>query len=61
MEPWGKTADEANLYTLTNADSMEVKLTNYGGIITSIPVPDRDGRRFACGGNKFDVAHRAVG
>lgn len=47
VTPWGKTADEgrkANLYTLTNAGGMEVKLTNYGGIITSIRVPDRDGK-----------------
>ncbi len=47
VEPWGKTADEgrkANLYTITNANGMEVKLTNYGGIITSIRVPDRDGK-----------------
>lgn len=47
IEPWGTTADDgrkANLYTLTNARGMVVKITNYGGIITAIHVPDRDGK-----------------
>jgi aldose 1-epimerase len=34
----------ANLYTLTNNNGMEVKITNYGGIITSILVPDKAGK-----------------
>ena len=43
-EPWGELdGEEVTLYTLTNANGMEVKLTNYGGIITSVVVPDRDG------------------
>ena len=43
--PFGTLPDgrEATLYTLTNSSGMEVKITNYGGIITSIKVPDRDG------------------
>jgi len=32
-----------DLYTLTNDNGVEVKITNYGGIITSIVAPDRDG------------------
>jgi len=43
-EPWGEVeGEEVTLYTLTNANGMEVKITNYGGIITSVVVPDRDG------------------
>lgn len=43
-EAWGEVDGEAvTLFTLTNANGMEVKITNYGGIITSVQVPDRDG------------------
>jgi len=31
------------LFTLTNKNGMEVSITNYGGIVTSIRVPDNDG------------------
>ncbi len=37
----GKAVDE---YTLTNANGMEVKIITYGGIITSVKVPDRHGK-----------------
>jgi len=45
-EPYGKTADgkEVFLYTLTNAKGNVVKVTNYGGIVTHLLVPDRNGR-----------------
>lgn len=33
-----------DLYTLTNANGMEVRVTNYGGIITTLKTPDRDGK-----------------
>ncbi|MDR9407742.1 MAG: aldose epimerase family protein [Balneolaceae bacterium] len=31
------------LFTLTNENGMKVSITNYGGIVTSIRVPDNDG------------------
>ncbi|WP_156126490.1 aldose epimerase family protein [Hymenobacter sp. DG25B] len=44
--PFGKTQDgqEVQLYTLTNAHGVQVSITNYGGIITSLLVPDKDGK-----------------
>ncbi|MEM9827865.1 MAG: aldose epimerase family protein [Planctomycetota bacterium] len=36
--------DSIQLYTLKNASGMTVKVTNFGAIITSIVVPDRDGK-----------------
>jgi aldose 1-epimerase len=43
-EPWGTVdGEQVDLYTLTNSNGMEVKITNYGGIIQSIKVPDRNG------------------
>ena len=33
-----------NLYKLTNSNGMEVCVTNYGGRIVSLMVPDRDGK-----------------
>lgn len=34
---------DANLYTLANANGMVVRITNFGGIVTEILAPDRDG------------------
>jgi aldose 1-epimerase len=36
--------DEIQLFTLKNSKGMEVKVTNFGAIITSIKVPDRNGQ-----------------
>src|SRR5438445_5001080 len=46
-ENFGKTSEGQNvdIYTLTNRRGAEVKITNYGGIITSLKVPDRKGKR----------------
>ncbi len=42
--PFGTTPDgEVELFSLKNKNGMEVKVTNYGGIITSIIVPDKNG------------------
>jgi len=35
--------DQIQLYTLSNNSGVTIKVTNYGAIITSIVVPDRDG------------------
>ena len=37
--PDGQTA---NLYTLTNANGVEAQITNFGGVIVSLKVPDRN-------------------
>jgi aldose 1-epimerase len=42
--PWGIADGTAvNLYTLTSRGGMSVKITNYGGVVQSIWVPDRSG------------------
>ena len=43
-EDFGKIDDkEVYLFTMTNNNGMSVKITNYGGIVTSILCPDREG------------------
>ena len=43
--PFGKTPDghDVEVFTLKNTSGIEVKAINYGGIITSIKTPDRNG------------------
>ena len=45
-DPKGKKKGQPtkiSLYTLTNRNGVKIKATNYGGIVTEIHVPDRDG------------------
>lgn len=44
--PFGKTADgvPVEIYTLRNRRGMQAKITNYGGIVTSLTARDRHGR-----------------
>ena len=46
MESFGKTADgqEVQLFTLTNKNGVEARITNFGGIIVSLKTPDRKGQ-----------------
>jgi aldose 1-epimerase len=46
MESFGKTADghEVQLFTLTNKNGLEAKITNFGGIVVSLKTPDRKGQ-----------------
>ena len=43
--PFGKTGDgqAVDLYTLSNPSGMKAKITNYGGIVTELHVPDKNG------------------
>jgi aldose 1-epimerase len=45
-ESFGQTPDgqQVDLYTLTNAKGIRVKITNYGAILVSLESPDRDGK-----------------
>lgn len=44
-QAFGKTTDGKNvdLYTLTNANGLKARIMTYGGIVTSLQVPDRNG------------------
>ena len=45
-EPFGTTpaGETVDLFTLTNAHGVEMRVMTYGGIIVSLRVPDRNGR-----------------
>lgn len=45
-QSFGKTKDgtEVFLYTLKNKNRMEVQITNFGGVVVSVKVPDRNGK-----------------
>ena len=35
--------EDVTLYTLTNKNGVEARITNYGGVVVSLKVPDREG------------------
>lgn len=45
-QPFGKTTagENVDLYTLRNTNGVETQITNYGGIVVSLKVPDRNGK-----------------
>jgi aldose 1-epimerase len=46
-QDWGVTADDgrpAKLFTLTNANGMEARISDYGGVVVSLTAPDRAGK-----------------
>jgi aldose 1-epimerase len=45
-EPFGKTRDgrPVDLYTFSNSQGLEVRVTNFGGIVESLRVPDKNGK-----------------
>ena len=45
-ESFGRTPDgqAISLYTLTNRNGLRARITNYGGILVSLEVPDRRGK-----------------
>ena len=47
---------KVSLFTLQNNNNITIKITNYGGIITHIETPDKDGvvENIACGFDKFE-------
>ena len=44
-QSWGKNTEgkEATLFTLTNSNGMVAKISSYGGTVTHLIVPDKDG------------------
>ena len=40
-----RRGEKIYLYTLRNDHGITIKITNYGGIITSVKTPDKDGKR----------------
>src|SRR5207253_2427083 len=45
-QAFGKTTEGAavDLYTLTNTHGVEAKIMTYGGVVTSLKVPDKQGK-----------------
>src|SRR3989440_2219778 len=45
-QPFGKTKEgtPVDIYTLRNSNGVEARISNYGGIVVSFKVPDRNGQ-----------------
>ena len=56
---FGELSDgqQVDLFTLSNDNQITVKVTNYGGIITSIKTPDKNGKltNVVCGFDKLET------
>jgi len=56
---FGKLNDgrEAMLFTITNDNNISIKITNYGAIVTSIEMPDKNGNieNIVCGFDKLET------
>jgi aldose 1-epimerase len=56
---FGKLSDggDVELFTITNHNNVSVKITNYGAIITSIEMPDKNGNaeNIVCGFEKLET------
>jgi hypothetical protein len=46
ITPFGQTKEgqDVKLYTLKNKNGVVAKITDYGGIVTELHVPDKDGK-----------------
>lgn len=52
-----RNGNEAKLFTLSNDNKLAIKITNYGAIITSIEIPDKNGKteNIVCGFDKLET------
>jgi len=51
-----KNGDKVELFTLSNDNKVRITLMNYGGIVTSVNMPDKNGKveNVICGFEKFE-------
>ena len=61
-EVWGTTSagEEVNLYTLRGAGGIVARISNYGGVIVGLDIPDRDGNKadIVLGYDNFEAYQR---
>ena len=65
QQSFGKLSDgaEVKIYTLSNNKGVTAKVTEYGGILTELWVPDRTGKpgNVVCGFDNLGPARRREG